>query len=299
MKKLLPEVFIGSSSEGQAVARAIEMHLQLVADTTIWMNGVFRPGESFLQSLLNSLAQFDFAVLVLTPDDVLESRDASYSSPRDNVIFEFGLFMGRIGPRRTFFIAEENESLRLPSDLSGISRLDYRRRDNLTAAVSPACTVLIEEIRKQGRLSGRIDRPPHLRTALDEPASVAEYELRVIARKFFGSPLMEREEASEQASEMGARVPLDRVLSMTDSIFPGERVATGIALGVHLRSDPDLAKIDTVIEAIDRGLDDSRSRVRYRYVEFLRRMPSLARPSKPVSMRYSEMIRMKRFASKP
>ena len=71
MTPLLPELFIGSSSEGQAVARAIEIHLQQATDTTIWMNGVFRPEVSFLQSLLNALDNFDFAVLVLTPDKLL------------------------------------------------------------------------------------------------------------------------------------------------------------------------------------------------------------------------------------
>ena len=46
---------------------------------------------------MNALDQFDFAVMILSPDDMTESRDQSYASPRDNVLFELGLFMGRLG----------------------------------------------------------------------------------------------------------------------------------------------------------------------------------------------------------
>ena len=98
----LPSVFIGSSSEGLDVAREVEMHLQTDALTTIWKDGVFGLGSGTLEALMNALDQFDFAIMVLSPDDLLESRGTSYSSPRDNVIFELGLFMGRLGRGRNF-----------------------------------------------------------------------------------------------------------------------------------------------------------------------------------------------------
>jgi hypothetical protein len=272
MPSKLPDVFIGSSSEGIDVARAIEVHLQRSVDTTLWTNGVFRPGVSYLQSLLGALDTFDFAILVLTPDDVLEVRDSSYSSPRDNVLFELGLFMGHIGPRRTFFVAEESDNLKLPSDLSGISRLDYRRRENLIAAVSPVCTMLIEEIRKQGRR----DNGSTIRAQLTEPASEPERTVRTLARNFFSSPIEVREKTAEEIRALASLVPLERVLLMSDSIVPSERVAAGIALAVHVRNDPTLATASQVREAIARGLDDARSRVRYRYVQLLREVPQLA-----------------------
>lgn len=272
----LPEIFIGSSSEAKDVSRAIEGHLYDVSNTTIWMNGVFRPGVSYLQSLLNALAEYDFAVLVLTPDDVLESRDASYSSPRDNVIFELGLFMGRLGPRRTFFIAEESASLRLPSDLSGISRLDYRRRENLTAAVSPACTELLNEIKKQGCLNHNFQESKNTAALIGESLSDSEQELRTIARSFFGSDQIERQIAAIEAARIGILVPLERILLLCASVVPGERVAATIALGEHIANDTDLASDEKVRTVIIHGLEDSRSRVRYRYVQFLRQLPSVA-----------------------
>ena len=113
MTRELPSVFIGSSTEGLLVAREVELQFQQVAHTTIWKDGVFGPGSGYLESLMNALEQFDFAVMVLSPDDLIESRNESYASPRDNVIFELGLFMGRLGRSRTFIVHERNVNLKL------------------------------------------------------------------------------------------------------------------------------------------------------------------------------------------
>jgi len=279
MSQPLPEIFIGSSTEGEPVARWIEVHLHPHANVTIWKNGVFKPGVSYLQSLLNALDNFDFAVLVLTPDDLLESRDDSYSSPRDNVIFELGLFMGRLGAKRAFFIAEEDKSLKLPSDLDGISRLNYRLRENMEAAVSPACTILISEIKKQGRLTE--EKPTAAtngqdsRNMLSEPLSAAEDEMRILAREFFKAGYEGRQKAVDEIALLAPQVPLDRILLMSDSALPGERVAAAIALATHIAKSAPIATRPDVKSAIARGLDDSRSRVRFRYVELIAKVPHL------------------------
>ena len=270
----LPEIFIGSSSEGLEVARAIEHHLHDVADTTIWKDGVFRPGVSFLQTLLDSIDGFDFAVLALTPDDLVDSRDESFSSPRDNVIFELGLFMGRLGPRRTFFVSEEDTLLKLPSDLSGIARVSYRRRENLLAALSPACTVLRDEIRKQSRIPGRISGEAKSLEApsIEGPA----HHLRQIARVFFTQPHAARVDAAQRVYDIGNTVPIDEVIAMTESLLPGERVAAAIALHAHVSASPELENSRKIQNVVASGLDDSRSRVRYRYVRLLAEFPRLA-----------------------
>jgi hypothetical protein len=143
----LPSVFIGSSTEGIDVAREVELQLQRDSITTIWKDGVFGLGRGSLESLMNVLEQFDFAVIVLSPDDLVESRGEGYASPRDNVIFELGLFMGRLGRSRVFIIHEQDANLKLPSDLAGIMISPYRKRDNLSAALSPTCTPIIQAIR--------------------------------------------------------------------------------------------------------------------------------------------------------
>lgn len=65
------------------------------------------------------------------------------------MIFELGLFLGALGPRRVFIISPRGQELRLPSDLAGVTVLEYRynRRDqNLRAAIGPAATEIMNRI---------------------------------------------------------------------------------------------------------------------------------------------------------
>ena len=153
-----PLIFIGSSSEGLDVARAIEYQLQNDAEVTIWNAGVFGLGWSTLEALLKAVDQFDYAILILTPDDVIQSREQSLASPRDNVIFELGLFMGALGRFRTFALYDQKANLKILSDLAGITLATYngsRADSNLIAAVSPACTLIRSKINEHGHKSRR------------------------------------------------------------------------------------------------------------------------------------------------
>ncbi len=150
MKK--PTVFIGSSHEGLDAARKVMVQLSDVADVTLWTDGVFPPTQGFLQSLINALERFDFAVFVFTPDDKTYSRGNDENSPRDNVTFELGLFMGRLGPTRVF-VVRSNEPLRILSDFSGVTMLKYdaKRSDgNMTAALAVPCDPIRDAIRDLG-----------------------------------------------------------------------------------------------------------------------------------------------------
>jgi predicted nucleotide-binding protein len=99
-----PKLFIGSSKEGLEIARAIEAQLEEDAEVTIWKDGVFGFGRGTLESLVMALDQFDFAVLLLSPDDMIISREVASQSPRDNILLELGMFIGRIGRERTFIV---------------------------------------------------------------------------------------------------------------------------------------------------------------------------------------------------
>ncbi|MBI1851507.1 MAG: nucleotide-binding protein, partial [Planctomycetes bacterium] len=77
--------------------------------------------------------------------------------PRDNVIFELGLFMGKLGRFRTFLVYNEDEDIKIPSDLAGVTHATFRRREtdrNIRAQVSPACTKIEDAIRQQGGKEG-------------------------------------------------------------------------------------------------------------------------------------------------
>ena len=55
----------------------------------MWNEGFFTISDTFIENLVNALPRFDFAALVLTPDDLTTSREASTLSPRDNVCFNW------------------------------------------------------------------------------------------------------------------------------------------------------------------------------------------------------------------
>lgn len=147
-----PKVFVGSSTEGLEVARAIEVHLEHDAEVTVWKDGVFGLGRGTLESLVLALDEFDFAVLVLTPDDLITSRDTTSQSPRDNVLLELGLFIGRLGHERTFIVFNRDSDLKLPTDLAGVSMADYGKREdgNIIAALGSACTKIRYAIKSHG-----------------------------------------------------------------------------------------------------------------------------------------------------
>ncbi len=137
-------VFIGSSTEGLAVAEAIQLGLEHVADVTVWPQGFFDLTKGTLETLAEKCRQFDFAVLVLTPDDVLSRRGEPKAVARDNVLLELGLFVGALGRERVAIVHGRHEHIDLPSDLLGVTPAKYSRHSdgNLEAALGGVCTRL-------------------------------------------------------------------------------------------------------------------------------------------------------------
>ena len=154
-----PALFIGSSTEGLPFARGVLEALDDVAEMTMWEHA-FPPGGTFIDTLLNTLPQYDFAVLVLTPDALVSDRDVDALAPRDNLLFELGLFMGRLGRTRTF-ILHQNVAFKLPSDLAGIQTLRYnwpRADGSHVQAVSPACASIRRAIQALGFIEAKTSK---------------------------------------------------------------------------------------------------------------------------------------------
>jgi len=134
-----PVLFIGSASEALPLARAIKNGLKgKPIDVRLWSDGVFGGSQHAMESLEAQLAVADFALLVTTPDDEVTSRGRTTRAPRDNVVFELGLFMGAISRHRTYLLTPSGVDVKIPSDLLGINRLQYnpkvRSRAKATAA---------------------------------------------------------------------------------------------------------------------------------------------------------------------
>jgi predicted nucleotide-binding protein len=136
-----PRVFIGCSVPGLSVAQALQLLLEYSANCQVWNQSVMNLSTSTLENLINALHDFEFAIFALTPDDQTQQRDRFGMTPRDNVIFELGLFIGYLGPKRTFMVRPRGVDLLLPTDLLSIEAADYDSEDdNLVSALGTAAT---------------------------------------------------------------------------------------------------------------------------------------------------------------
>ena len=148
-----PVLFIGSSKESLPVAQAIRSnfaHDDFVVK--LWTDRVFGPSQFVITELEKQIQEADFAVLVLGRDDEVISRNQKSDAPRDNVIFELGLFMGALSHERTFMIIPRPCDIKIPTDLLGLTPLDYRLEDSddFVSLLGPACDKLREIINKMG-----------------------------------------------------------------------------------------------------------------------------------------------------
>ena len=117
----------------------------------------FNPGTTTLERLLELTREVDFAAFVFARDDWTSTSsptpaasESGQASPRDNVVFEAGLFGGTLGMRRTFIL--HANGAKLPTDLLGLTSVRY---DDATAAaeVEAVCQKLRKAIEDEGRLS--------------------------------------------------------------------------------------------------------------------------------------------------
>jgi hypothetical protein len=118
----------------------------------------FNPGTTTLQRLIDLSREVDFAAFVFAQDDwttdsapASDSPEPGQASPRDNVVFEAGLFGGVLGMQRTF-ILHANGS-KLPSDLLGLTSVRY---DPATSAAE--MRAINEKLRKAIEGAGRLAR---------------------------------------------------------------------------------------------------------------------------------------------
>ena len=151
-----PRIFLGSSGKQEKLLQALTRGLEDVAHVDPWTTS-FTPGTTTLERLVELAHEVDFAAFVFAMDDWTTTSPASPSttpgeaSPRDNVVFEAGLFGGVLGMRRTFIVHASGS--KLPSDLLGMTCVRYGD------ATTPAETRGInQKLRKAIETEGRVAR---------------------------------------------------------------------------------------------------------------------------------------------
>lgn len=164
-----------------------------------------------MESLVHALDQFDFAVLVLTADDLVTSREASAAAPRDNVLFELGLFMGGLGRGRTFIVYDRTAGIKLPPDLAGVSAATFEPHSsgNLQGSLGAAATLIEEQISRLGlRDRERLKQLSEAAHGFDTAAVQMHKLVELIARSrkvelgIVGSPLFAAFLSPEQLKQI-------------------------------------------------------------------------------------------------
>jgi hypothetical protein len=151
-RKNMPKVFLGSSKESLPELKIVQALIGKQVRIKPWTDrSLWKAGHFVLESLLNQVPDFDFGVFIFGKDDVTVSRGVKRPSPRDNVVFEAGLFMSQIGRERTLVIAPEGGKvpIKILSDFAGLVLIPYsvpKDRADLRNALKPAATEVREQI---------------------------------------------------------------------------------------------------------------------------------------------------------
>ncbi len=152
-----PRIFLGSSGKQQKLLQALTRGLEDVAQVVPWTSS-FNPGTTTLERLVELTREVDFAAFVFARDDWTTNSPAAsdpsgsgQASPRDNVVFEAGLFGGALGMRRTFILHASGS--KLPTDLLGLTSVRY---GEVTSAAE--MRVVNEKLRKAIENEGRAAR---------------------------------------------------------------------------------------------------------------------------------------------
>ena len=151
-----PRIFLGSSGKQEKLLQALTHGLSNIAHVEPWTTS-FNPGVSTLERLIELTREVDFAAFVFAQDDWITSSAAAGSgqaAPRDNVVFEAGLFGGVLGMRRTFIL--HAHEAKLPTDLLGLTYIRYA--DKMTSfemkAVNQKIRKAVEDEERLARIEG-------------------------------------------------------------------------------------------------------------------------------------------------
>lgn len=145
-----PKVFVICSTEALPIAQAIQFAFQYEeADFTIWSDEVFRASQYPIEALEQVLEESDFAIAIASPDDLVSVRNSQVMQPRDNVLVELGMSIGKLGRLRSMILVPRGEDVKLPSDFKGLTPITYQDGDpsKLSQLIGPACHQIRTTIR--------------------------------------------------------------------------------------------------------------------------------------------------------
>lgn len=140
----IPAVFIASSGAARPdLDRVVNRLKDPKRVVKPWIDAsIFTPSDYTLNSLIAQASCVDFAVIIATPDDLIEKNFGSrrfFGGPkrqkaaRDNVLLEFGLFVGAL--ERSRVVVLEKKGVGLPTDMQGLTTLRYADDNELDSCI--------------------------------------------------------------------------------------------------------------------------------------------------------------------
>jgi hypothetical protein len=152
---MISKIFIASSSTALLYAKQLgellkkdQRLLPVVWDES---GAVFDIAKTYIESLVDALSDFDYAVMVFHPDDSGVIKGEQIATTRDNVVFEYGLFIGKLGRDKCYIVQPKNINLRIPSDLMGVNNAQYEYQETqdlqqIKTLMQPAASLIINRI---------------------------------------------------------------------------------------------------------------------------------------------------------
>ncbi len=148
-------VFIGSSTEG--AKQETPDGFPLLTKVAEWIEAEshipkrwndtasFPAGEFTLESLVRTSHTVDAAVFILSDDDPMSYRGDEVKMPRDNVLIEYGLFMGTLGEKNV--IAGSRGKPKVANDLAGLTLVDLS--DNRLVKAETQVKLWLKEVEQR------------------------------------------------------------------------------------------------------------------------------------------------------
>jgi len=123
------KIFIGSSTESISHAQGVaELLRNSGYEPLLWTEpGLFHVGKTHVEDLESNAGRVDAAVFVFSEDDERIIRGKKVPAVRANVLFEYGLFTGKLGRERTCIVLIGNPDI--ASDFSGIKHVVLNREN--------------------------------------------------------------------------------------------------------------------------------------------------------------------------
>jgi predicted nucleotide-binding protein len=118
--RISDKIFIVHGHDGDIKLQVAEFIERVTGERPVILHEQADSGRTIIEKFEEHAADAGFAIILLTADDLGKAKDATQLNPRarQNVVLEFGYFMGKLGRGRVAALHEAG--VELPSDVTGV-----------------------------------------------------------------------------------------------------------------------------------------------------------------------------------